>query len=99
MEENNKKITVKKILEITKGILLSGKEEFVIKTFSKDTRNIEEGDFYLGIKGEKFNGSVFYEDALKKGAIGALVQDIEISKEVLQKYTDKVIIKVENVLE
>ncbi len=99
MEENNKKITVKKILEITKGILLSGKEEFVIKTFSKDTRNIEEGDFYLGIKGEKFNGSVFYEDALKKGAIGALIQDIEISKEVLQKYTDKVIIKVENVLE
>ncbi len=98
MEGNQKDCTVEQIVKITGGVLLSGEKEAVIKTFSKDTRTIEEGDFYLGIKGEKFNGSQFYEEALKRKASGVLVQDVDIPEEILKTYKGKAIIKVKDVV-
>ena len=38
---------------------------------STDTRTIKEGDFYLPLKGETFDGEKFIKQALEKGAIGA----------------------------
>lgn len=92
-----KYISVKKIIEITIGKLIYGDENIICKTFSKDTRTIKKGDTYLGIKGENFNGSEFYIDALEKGAKVCILQDIEIDLEEIQKYKDIAIVKVENV--
>ena len=39
---------------------------------STDTRTIKEGDFYLPIKGENFDGEKFIENAISAGAIGFL---------------------------
>lgn len=39
-----------------------------------DSREVEEGDIFIGIKGEKRHGSIFAEDAIKKGAIFAFVE-------------------------
>ena len=65
-----KDILVKDIIEICKGKLICGNENTICENFSKDTREINKGDIYLGIKGERFNGSVFYKDAFEKGAKG-----------------------------
>ncbi|MBR4350748.1 MAG: UDP-N-acetylmuramoyl-tripeptide--D-alanyl-D-alanine ligase [Bacilli bacterium] len=62
------KLTVKKILEITGGKLICGNEEEVIEKYSKDTRTINQGECYVGIKGENFDGNKFYKDAFKLGA-------------------------------
>ena len=51
------KMKIKDILRVTNGELVIGKEELECNEFSKDTRTIKEGDIYIGIKGEKFDGS------------------------------------------
>ena len=90
---------VKKMIEITNGELIYGDENIVCKTFSRDTRTINENDVYLGIKGENFNGSKFYKDALEKKAKVCVLQDIEIDIKTLEKYKDIAIVKVKDVVE
>ena len=85
-KETDKNITTKDIIEITKGTLISGNESTVCKKFSKDTRTIEKGDIYIGIKGENFDGNLFWDKALDNGALGVIIQDIEFSKEDIEKY-------------
>ena len=90
---------VKDILNITKGQLIIGNENLECENFSKDTRTIQSGDIYIGIKGEKFDGSQFWKQALYNGAEGVIIENIEITQQELEKYSNKTIIKVENTLE
>ena len=94
-----KEIKVKDILKITKGKLITGDEELLCENFSKDTRTIQKGDIYIGIKGAKFDGNQFWKEALENGAKCVIVQDIEISLQEKEKYSNKTIIKVENTLD
>jgi len=94
----NHKITLKDILNVTNGKLIIGKEDQICEDFCRDSREVKEGDIYLGIKGESLNGSVFFEEAFKRGAKGAILQDIEITEEQIKKYQDKFIILVENTI-
>ena len=94
-----KEIKVKDILNLTKGNLITGDEELLCENFSKDTRTIQKGDIYIGIKGAKFDGNQFWKEALDKGASCVIVQDVDISSEEKEKYSNKTIIKVENTLE
>ena len=93
-----KNLKIKEILEITQGELIQGDIEFVCKTFSKDTRTIEKGDTYIAIKGEKFDGNLFWKQALEKGAECVIVSDFSDEDQYLEKYKDKNIIKVEDTL-
>ncbi len=70
---------ISKILEVTKGKLISGNEEDVISNISTDTRKINPGDLYIGIKGENFDGNNFWEEAIKKGAKAVIVQGVEVN--------------------
>ena len=90
---------VKEILNVTKGKMLCGNEELEVENFSKDTRTIQKGDIYIGIKGEKFDGSNFWNQALDAGATAVIISNIQISKEEKEKYKDKAIIQVEDTLE
>ena len=90
---------IKEILNVTKGKMLCGNEELEVENFSKDTRTIQKGDIYIGIKGEKFDGSNFWNQALDAGATAVIISNIQISKEEKEKYKDKTIIQVEDTLE
>lgn len=90
---------VKDILDITKGQLIIGNENLECENFSKDTRTIQKGDIYVGIKGEKFDGSQFWSQALDNAADAVIIENIEILPEQLEKYSNKTIIKVENTLD
>lgn len=94
-----KNIVVKKILELTNGELVIGNEDLECINFSKDTRQINENDIYVGIKGENFDGNMFWREALEKGAKCVIVENIDFSKENLEKFNGKTIIKVQNTLE
>ena len=94
-----KEITVKDIIGICNAKLLIGKEDLECINFSKDTRTINENDTYIGIKGEKFNGSDFFEEAIKKGAKVCILQDVQISEETLKKYNEKAILIVKDTVE
>ena len=52
----------------------------------------------MGIKGENFDGSLMYENALNKGAKVCILDEIQISKDVLNKYPNCTILKVKNTI-
>lgn len=92
---NNKEITVNKVLEICDGKLLAGDRNLEINSYSKDTRTINSGDMYLGIKGERVDGNDFIEKAFENGATGCIT-DKNLDESFIKKYENKVIIKVED---
>ena len=94
-----KEIKVSDILKIANGELIIGDKELICENFSKDTRTIQKGDIYIGIKGETFDGSQFWKQALDNGADAVIVQNIEITQDEKENYSNKTIIKVENTLE
>ena len=81
------KLTVKKILEICNGSLLCGNDQLVLESFSKDTRTIQKGDCYVGIKGENFDGNTFWQDAIKRGAFACLLDSFQGKIEENPNYT------------
>ena len=93
-----KNLTVENILQVTDGKLLSGAKDIICESFSKDSREVKKGDIYIGLKGENFKGSIFWKEALENGAEGVIVSDIEITETEIKKYSDKIIIKVEDTL-
>ena len=94
-----KNITVEDILNIADGELIIGDKNLICENFSKDTREINVNDVYVGIKGEKFDGSKFWKDALDKGASCVIVENIIVTEEERNKYSNKTIIKVDDTLE
>ena len=98
-ESKMRNLKVKEIIETTKGQLIQGDLEYVCKSFSKDTRTIQKGDTYLALKGEKFNGNLFWKQALEKGAECVIISELPNEDKEIEKYKNKTIIKVENTLE
>src|SRR5208337_4931339 len=54
--------------------LLKMIERMDIKGVSIDSRNIQEGELFIALKGDRFDGHDFVSDAIRKGAWGALVE-------------------------
>jgi len=71
------------ILSICNGKLVCGSKNLKCKNFTIDTRNIEDGDVFVGIKGDTFNGNNFYKDAFKNGAKACILDsDTVIDEEI-----------------
>lgn len=94
-----KELKVKDMLQICNGKLICGNEEEICEHFVKDTNEVTVGDVYVGIKGEKVDGSLIYEKALKNGARICLLEEIPIQKETYEKYPNTTIIVVKNSIE
>lgn len=79
-------IYVKDIIDICNGELICGNLDLECVNFCTDTRKINKGDIYVGIKGDNFNGNTFYSDAIDKGAsICILDNDTDIDKKYINK--------------
>ena len=91
-------LLVKDILKVTKGELIIGNENLVCNSFSRDTRKIQRGDVYIGIKGETFDGNGFWRQALENGADCVIIQNIHFKEEEKEEFKDRTIIKVEDTL-
>ena len=86
-------ITVRDIINVCNGVLIQGNDELECKNFTKDTRTINKGDIYVGIKGEVYDGNTFYMEAFNKGASACILDN----ESVIQKVDkDKTIILVDD---
>ena len=94
----SKDILIKDILKQTNGKLVTGNENDICENFSKDTRDIQSGDTYIGIKGASFNGNMFWQEALDKGAKTVIVEGIEFSDKDIENNKNKNIILVSDTL-
>ncbi len=69
-----KALSVKEVFTAVKGKLLNSDENKMIFNVSTDTRNIAEGDLFIPLKGDNFDGHKFIESAFDKGAVCVLSQ-------------------------
>lgn len=76
LKERGENMIKRSLIDIAKMAKGSGlkreHENIIIKGVSTDSRTIEEGQLFIPLIGEKFNGHLFVEDAYKKGAKAAL---------------------------
>ena len=91
-------LKIKDILKCTNGKLIIGDTEKECKNYSKDTRTIKKGDTYIGIKGEKFDGSSFWKDALNNGAETVIINNIKLNEIEEYKKQNKNIIQVKDTI-
>src|SRR5574344_1097253 len=69
------KFSVQEIIKVTGAKLLREKDIQGNFEISTDTRSISEGNIYLPLRGENFDGHNFIDNALKNGAAGYFTQD------------------------
>lgn len=65
--------SAEEIVEICQGRLASGMFAGEIGAVCTDTRSLVEGQWYLALAGERFDGHDFLGDAFSAGALGAIV--------------------------
>ncbi len=81
---------VKDIVKITNGKILCGDEKIPCNHFVRDSRELKEGDVYIALKGEKFDGNDFCQSAIDNGAKVCIV-----SKDVREKENDTKLVNTE----
>lgn len=89
---------IKEIIKVTNGKLIAGNPDAECKKFSRDTRTINSGDTYIGIKGEKFDGNILWKEAFENGAETVIIQGIDFENQDIKKYENKNIIKVNDTI-
>jgi len=69
------RFTGEEIMTITSGRLAAGMMPDEDGAICTDSRRIQEGDWYLALSGERFDGHDFIGDAFSAGARGAIVAE------------------------
>ena len=69
------KFTYDELVKVTEADVLQCSNTSGMFTVSTDSRNINDSNVYLPLKGEKFDGHDFIKDAVDKGVRGYFTSD------------------------
>ena len=69
-------LTIDQICAATNGQLITPLSGVVVTSISNNTREIQPGALYVAMKGERLDGHAFLGDAVAKGAVAAIVEDL-----------------------
>ncbi len=75
---------IKNVLN-NKALYYGKNTDIQINSISTDSRTIKKNDIFVALNGENFNGHDFIEDAIKKGACGAVINKTEKNIEAIKK--------------
>ena len=67
-------MTAGDVAAATGGRIVSGDPAAAVGRIAIDSRTLNAGDFFVAIKGERFDGHEFVTDALARGAAGVMVE-------------------------
>ena len=90
------KLSIEEIVNACNGRLICGDKSQLVQGFSRDSREIEKGDIYVGIRGENFDGNTYCVQALESGAMGCIVEESYEGNINLENIKDKNIIIVKD---
>ena len=95
-------LKVTDILKATNGKLINGNKELMITNYKIDSREVNNGDFFIPLSGEKTDGHKYLDMVIDKGCCGFFVAKDKIDalniKEYLIKNKNLIIIEVEDTL-
>ena len=69
-------LTAADVATAVSGRIVSGSGSAPVGRISIDSQTVGGGDFFIAIRGERFDGHRFVQAAFDKGALGALVDDV-----------------------
>ena len=68
------RLTVKWVADAVGGKLVSGEPDRVVGHVTTDSRSLRAGDFFIALRGARFDAHEFVEDVLSRGAAGVMVE-------------------------
>ncbi|MCT4621326.1 MAG: UDP-N-acetylmuramoyl-tripeptide--D-alanyl-D-alanine ligase [Marinisporobacter sp.] len=69
------KLSIKEMVEATKGNLIKGDSKDLVYGISTDSRSIKDKELFIPLVGENFNGHDFIEKAIQNGANAIFVSE------------------------
>ncbi|MCM8786115.1 MAG: UDP-N-acetylmuramoyl-tripeptide--D-alanyl-D-alanine ligase [Candidatus Omnitrophica bacterium] len=69
------RVKLSEIIHWCKGKINKEFKDLLIEGISTDSRQIKKGEIFIALKGEKYDGHNFVEEAFKKGAFAAIVSE------------------------
>ncbi|GAA0689148.1 UDP-N-acetylmuramoyl-tripeptide--D-alanyl-D-alanine ligase [Clostridium cadaveris] len=88
------KLSIDEILEAVNGSIYVDGKEYNYNSIETDTRNLKNNCIFVALKGYNFNGNEFVIDAIKKGSIICIVDELKFSESDIPK--GATVIKVED---
>src|SRR6186997_1448411 len=56
------------------GRIVSGDPDQVVGNIVTDSRSLQAGDFFIALRGARFDGHQYVDEAFERGAMGAIVE-------------------------
>ncbi len=78
-------LSVKQILEATKGNYINGNKEYIVKDYVLDSRIVKKDDFFIPIVGSNIDAHEYILECLSKGICGYFIEKSNINKEEIIK--------------
>lgn len=73
-EKTSAVMTISEVVKATGGALIRGRDEKAFQGVSTDSRQLQEGNLFLCLRGENFDGHQFIKAAASAGAAGFVIQ-------------------------
>ena len=67
------RLTIREVIRAVRGELICGSQRGEISGVSIDSRTIKKGEIFFALKGERFDGHDFLDEAIEKGAKAVVV--------------------------
>jgi len=73
-------VTVGWLAAAVAGRLVSGDPDQVVGNIVTDSRSLQAGDFFIALRGARFDGHAFVDEAFERGAVGVLVDNAPVAR-------------------
>jgi UDP-N-acetylmuramoyl-tripeptide--D-alanyl-D-alanine ligase len=80
---------VSDVLEATDGRLAFGEDTAPLRGIATDTRTLENGELFVAISGQTYDGHEFVQEALRKGSHGVVVSETYMATKSPDKEFDR----------
>ncbi|HEY3663071.1 MAG TPA: UDP-N-acetylmuramoyl-tripeptide--D-alanyl-D-alanine ligase [Chthoniobacterales bacterium] len=67
-------LSIEQVAQYAGAVSKNGNRDAVINNLSTDSRTVQPGDLFVALRGENFDGHKFIEQAMQRGASGAIVE-------------------------
>src|SRR3954464_8701490 len=67
-------LSLAQIAALAGGSLSTGNRDAAVSRVSTDSRTLQAGDLFVPLRGENFDGHKFIQQAVERGAVGAIVE-------------------------
>src|SRR3954464_14516894 len=68
-------LSLAQIAALAGGSLSTGNGDATVSRVSTDSRTLQAGDLFVPLRGENFDGHKFVQQAVERGAAGAMVEE------------------------